>query len=116
MLHGARDDERLVARAMHEVADTDPHDGPLTDPSFIWWKAQRLRRLEAEREATASIEVGDYVHLGAALLGAAALAAGAWDSLPALSLDPTMRLLLAVGAVALLSLVAFAAVEAVRER
>ena len=68
------DREQLDA-AMRELAASTPHDAPLPDPSFIWWKAQLLRRFDAEREATTPIEVGDRFHLGAAILGAVALAA-----------------------------------------
>ena len=52
------ENEALVAEAMQELARA-PHDSScLPDPSFIWWKAQFLRRLDAEREATAPLDVG----------------------------------------------------------
>ena len=67
------DNEALVTQAMQELANA-PHDASrLPDPSFIWWKAQFLRRLDAEREATAPLDVGDHMHIGAAVLGAVAL-------------------------------------------
>ena len=46
-------EDAQVTAAMRELAET-PLDGtPLPDPSFIWWKAQLVRRHEAEREALA---------------------------------------------------------------
>ena len=68
------EDEQVVSRAMRELAEGPAATGPLPDPSFIWWKAQLLRRFEAEREAAAPLEVGDRFHIAAAVLGAVALA------------------------------------------
>ena len=110
------DETQIVARALDELAHTPAHGSPLPDPSFIWWKAQLLRRRDAEREATAPIEVGDRVHIGAAILGAIALAAGAWDRLPSLGLTPATGLTILGGIIILLSVVAAAALEALRQR
>ena len=45
------EDEQLVTQAMRELAQEPAADQRrLPDPSFIWWKAQLLRRFEAERE------------------------------------------------------------------
>ena len=52
--------------------------------------------------------------MGAAVLGAVALAVGAWDQLPSLTISPTTGLTLAVGAVVLLSVVAFATWDGLR--
>jgi len=110
------DDEQLVTYAMLELAQEPAADRPLPDPSFIWWKAQLLRRFEAEREATAPLEVGDRFHIGAAVLGAVALAGGAWDQLPRLSFTPNEVLGMTLGAIVLLSVVALAAIDVIRER
>jgi hypothetical protein len=108
------DEERLVADAMRQLGNRRV-DRPLPDPSFIWWKAQRLRRLEAEREATTPIDIGERVHLGVAILGALALAAGTWDQLPSLAFTPSSGLAVALAAVVLLSLIALAALDATRQ-
>jgi len=110
------EDEQLVTRAMRELAQEPTAHRPLPDPSFIWWKAQLLRRFEAEREATAPLEVGDRFHIGASVLGAIALAGGVWDRLPHLSFTPTEVVGVALGAIVLVSVIALAAIDVIRER
>ena len=108
------EDETLIAQAMAELAEA-PHDSSrLPDPSFIWWKAQFLRRLDAEREATAPLDVGDHMHIGAAVLGALALGIGAWNHVPSLSLSVESGMALAAGLAILLAIAALAALDAVR--
>jgi len=108
------DDDRLVSDAIERLAQTSIEQGPLPDPSFIWWKAQLLRRREAEREATTPIDVGDRFHVGAAILGAAALAFGAWDQMPSLSISAATGLTVALGVVVLLSVVVLATWDGLR--
>lgn len=114
MFRTRSEDERLVTSAMETLAHTPLEHAPLPDSSFIWWKAQLLRRREAEREATTPIDIGDRFHVGAAVLGAVALAVGAWDQLPALTISSTTGLTVALGAVVLLSVVAFATWDGLR--
>ena len=116
MFRGSTDeDERIVCSALQEMAATPLPPVPLPDPSFIWWKAQLLRRREAEREALAPIEVGERFHIGAALLGAAALAAGAWQYLPSIAVTPARAVGLGLGALVVLSVVALAVLDTLRE-
>ncbi|MGC4085162.1 MAG: hypothetical protein QM736_24350 [Vicinamibacterales bacterium] len=111
------DDERLVSDALRELALDDVRQDRPPDPSFIWWKAQLLRRLDAEREATAPLDVGDRMHIGAAVLGVVALAAGAWDYLPALTaLTATTGVTVVLALVVLLTVATLAAVDVLRER
>jgi RNA polymerase sigma-70 factor (ECF subfamily) len=110
------DDTLTVTRAIDDLAKLPVGEPPLPDPSFIWWKAQLLRRRDAEREATAPIAIGDHMHVGAAILGALALAIGAWDRLPSLGVSPSTALAAIAGLVILLSILAAAAVETLRER
>ncbi len=110
------DNERLISSAMQAIADTGRSRSPLPDPSFIWWKAQLLRRHEAERDAIALIEVGDHVHIGGAILGAGALALGAWTYLPSLAFTPAIALTVAGSALILLTVLAIATVESLRDR
>lgn len=114
MMFHRPDDERLVDDAMRTLAHATPDQSPRPDPSFIWWKAQLLRRIEAERQATAPIAVGEHVHVGAAVLGAAALAVGLWNHLPTLSLSPVAAITLIVSGVVMLSIVAIATWDALR--
>ena len=71
-------------------------------------------KCEAEREATTPIDVGDRFHVGAAILGAAALAFGAWDQMPSLSMSAATGLAVALGAVVLLSVVLLATWDGLR--
>jgi fumarate reductase subunit C len=104
--HRRAEQDRLVASALQSLADTRPTQSPLPDPSFIWWKAQLLRRFEAEREATSPIAVGDRVHVVAAVLGALALAAGAWSRLSVVTWqNPAVIVALVAGAIVLVSAV-----------
>ncbi|MFN7982574.1 MAG: hypothetical protein U0Q11_12005 [Vicinamibacterales bacterium] len=113
MFHTSPEDDRLVSAAMEQLA----HDTPssrLPNPSFIWWKAQLLRRREAERQATAPIDVGERFHVGAAVVGVAALVIGVWDHVPAIGMSTPTTVALAFGAVVLLSVVAVATWDVLR--
>ena len=110
------EDEALVSGAMETLAEPSPVDRPLPDPSFIWWKAQLLRRFEAERQAAAPLDIGDRFHVGAAVLGALALAGGAWDHLVSFAFTQSEMVWLVPGTVILLSVVAVAAIQTLRER
>jgi hypothetical protein len=70
------------------ASGADVECGPLPNPAFIWWKAQLLRRLDAQQEALAPIEVGDRVHFGVAVIAAIALAAIAWTRVPPAAIGP----------------------------
>lgn len=72
-------DARMVTHAMDALQDVSQELGPLPDPSFLWWKAQLLRTFDAQEQAAQPIAVTDRLHVGAAVLGAVALAAGAWS-------------------------------------
>jgi hypothetical protein len=113
---GTDPQDKLVSEAMRELADTSRLQGPLPDPSFIWWKAQLLRRMDAERAAAAPLDVGDHIHPAAAVLGAVALAAGMWEGVRSASSSPMGLFAVAVAALVLLSAVVFATVETVRDR
>lgn len=114
-------DRTRIDAALRELAETTPADAPLPDPSFIWWKAQLLRRLEAEREATSLIDMGDRFHIGAAVVGACALAAGAWPYLPSVSVAlgtsvSRLTALATLGAVVVLAVVALSSQDSRRPR
>jgi predicted anti-sigma-YlaC factor YlaD len=55
---------------IRQLSDTPDAPHALPDPAVIWWKAQLLRRWQAERAATAPIERMHWVELAA---GAASL-------------------------------------------
>ena len=116
MKSGHERDEELVAAAMHELAQTPRGAGPLPDPHFIWWKAQLLRRLDAERKAAEPLEIGERMHIGAAVLGAVALAAGAWSFMPSASSTSIVGLAAVIGAIVLASAISFAAWDDTRQQ
>lgn len=99
-----RHDEALVEAALKELAHTPASEAPLPDPSFLWWKAQLLRRFDAAREAAEPIDVGERVHVGAALLGASALGVGAWSQVSPAVAAPA-AIVIVLGAVVAVSVV-----------
>ena len=58
----SQDDRQVVHEALSALERRPPSSKPLPDPSFIWWKAQYLRRVDAEHEAAAPVEISDRVH------------------------------------------------------
>lgn len=104
-----QDDVQIVAAWMHHLA-VQPLDGPpAIDPTVLWWKAQLLRRWDAERQATAPIEVGERVQIGLGILGTVAAIAWLWPKLPATA---SGALLISVVILASLFLVTAAALSA----
>src|SRR5438477_10204119 len=104
-------------RSDHEAAATEafmkalvqaPFDaGPLPDPSFLWWKAQLLRRWDAEREAAKPIELGERVQIGVAPFGVYILFGALWHFAP-----PSGGLAIATVLIAMVVLASVAAVRA----
>jgi predicted anti-sigma-YlaC factor YlaD len=66
------------------LADTPDAPHALPDPAVIWWKAQLLRRWQAERAASAPIERMHWVELAAGLASLAVFLAWQWRGLAAL--------------------------------
>jgi predicted anti-sigma-YlaC factor YlaD len=54
---------------------------PLPDPAVIWWKAQLLRRWQAERAASAPIERMRWIELAAGFASLAVFLAWQWQGL-----------------------------------
>lgn len=109
-------DEALVAAALKEIAQAPRGAPPLPDPHFIWWKAQLLRRIDAERRASQPLEISERAHIGAAVLGAVALAAGAWSFVPSAGSPSVVGLIAIVSAIVLASAVTFAAWDDTRKQ
>ena len=65
-------DERRVAAFMARVAAL-PSRGPSLDATQIWWKAQLLRRWDAERMAALPLDVMQPVEIAAGLVAVAFL-------------------------------------------
>jgi predicted anti-sigma-YlaC factor YlaD len=74
--------EQVEAAAfVRRLADTPDAPHPLPDPAVIWWKAQLLRRWQAERSASAPIERMHWIELAAGLASLAAFLAWQWKTL-----------------------------------
>jgi len=65
-------------RGLAETPDA-PHQLP--DPAVIWWKAQLLRRWQAERAASAPIERMRWIELAAGLASLAVFLVWQWRGL-----------------------------------
>ena len=63
------------------LAETPDTTHPLPDPAVLWWKAQLLRRWQAERAAAAPIERMRWVELASGLASLAAFLVWQWRSL-----------------------------------
>ncbi len=69
-----RDDLAMVSVWMKEFAAQPIAPSARLDPQCLFWKAQLLKRWDAEARATRPIEVAEQVPAAAALVAAAALA------------------------------------------
>jgi predicted anti-sigma-YlaC factor YlaD len=74
-------DAVAVSRWMNAMAPTAGEFRSLPSPELLWWKAQLLRRWEAERRVTAPIERTQRVELLAAIAGVVGLVVWQWDHL-----------------------------------
>jgi hypothetical protein len=78
-------DDQETARVtawMRELAAIPVTEAPLPDPTYLWWKAELLRRWDAQQKATAPLEVGEQVQMGVGVVAAAGLLMWLWRSLP----------------------------------
>ena len=61
------EDERHVAEFMQRVAAL-PTASFSVNPNYVWWKAQLLRRWDAERKAQIPLDVMQPIEIAAGLL------------------------------------------------
>jgi hypothetical protein len=82
--------ETLAVTAwMKELASLPSGEEPLPDPTYLWLKAEMLRRWDAQQRATAPIEVGERVQVGVGLAAAAGLLIWLWRTVPGITLTST---------------------------
>ena len=75
------DEERTIAAFMARLAHSPtPAQAALPDAGVIWWKAQLLRRWQAEKRVQAPLDLMEPVQIAAALAGVAAVVAWALPS------------------------------------
>src|SRR5262245_43427895 len=78
-------DEALVSEWMRQFAAL-PLDAPrLPDPAYLWWKAELLKRWDAQRTVTAPLEWGERAQVATGLVGAAILLILSAPHLPVLA-------------------------------
>jgi hypothetical protein len=73
---------KMVTAFLKELSAHPVTEAPLPDPTYLWWKAELLRRWDAQQRVTKPIEVGEQVQMGVALVAAAGLLIWLWRSLP----------------------------------
>jgi hypothetical protein len=62
-------DEQLRAW-MREFAALPLDESAPPDPALLWWKAELLRRWDAQRRTATPIEIGECIQVGVGLAGA----------------------------------------------
>lgn len=82
--------ETLTAvAAMRELADQPIADAdrPAPSASYLWWKADLLRRWDAEQRVVEPMEIGERIGAGIGVVGAAILLLWLWRQVgaPAIS-------------------------------
>ena len=56
--------------AEHRIPNPEPRIPSLQDPSRLWWKAQLLKKWEAERRAQLPLDVMDPIEIAGGLVAA----------------------------------------------
>ncbi len=74
----SQDDHDDVTAWMAEFARSPLESPPPIDPSLLWWKAQLMRRFDAERRAVVPIEIGEQVQVGVGVVAAFLLLGWLW--------------------------------------
>ncbi len=86
------EDDRAVAAFMARVAAL-PTPQSTRDPMTLWWKAQLVKRWDAERRAQAPLDVMERVEIVAGLAGAALLLFWAVPTVSRIVASPLLSLL-----------------------
>jgi hypothetical protein len=73
---------QMVTAFLKDLSTFPVTEAPLPDPTYLWWKAELLRRWDAQQRVTKPIEVGEQVQMGVGLIAAAGLLIWLWRSLP----------------------------------
>jgi hypothetical protein len=82
MTDGLFEREDDVRTWMQELAAVPINLGPLPDARQLWWKAEMLKRWDAQRQAAGPIERAEPVQVSVGLAGAVALIASLWRYAP----------------------------------
>jgi hypothetical protein len=101
------EDERMIVRWMQDLAALPPEGPSALDPAQLWWKAELLRRWDAQRRVAAPIEVGERVQVGVGLAGAIALLFWLARQLPQATTSSTLTGVMIASVLLLVSVAAF---------
>ena len=85
------EDEQAVSAFMARVAAL-PATLALREPMQLWWKAQLLKRWDAQRRAQAPLDVVERIEIVAGLVAAAVLVIWAGPTLVRFVAEPLMQL------------------------
>lgn len=86
------DDDRAIWQFMERLASL-PLTAPLPDAMPLWWKAQLVRRWDAERHAQAPLDIMERVEIIAGLAATIVLLVWAAPTVGRLLLEPFLALL-----------------------
>ena len=86
------DEDRALAAFMARVASL-PAAPAMTDPMPLWWKAQLVRRWDAERRAQAPLDVMERIEIVAGLAAAGVLLVWAVPTVGRIIAEPLLALL-----------------------
>jgi hypothetical protein len=70
---------------MQELARLPVEASSLPDPAYLWWKAQVLRRWDAQRTVAAPLEWGERLQVAMGVGGAGILLALSWPHFSAIA-------------------------------
>jgi hypothetical protein len=73
---------QMVTAWLKKLSAVPVTEAPLPDPTYLWWKAELLRRWDAQQRVIAPIEIGEQVQMGVGVVAAAGLLVWLWRSFP----------------------------------
>jgi len=77
--------ETLAVAAWMQKLAALPLERGLSDPAFLWWKGELLRRWDAQRRMAAPVERAEPIQVAIGLAGTLALLVWLWRQLPPLA-------------------------------
>ena len=82
---GACRETLVIANGMRELARQSMGTSSLLSSTTLWWKAQALRRWDAQRKVATRMELGERMQIGSGLVAATVLLGWMWCHLQTLA-------------------------------
>ena len=82
MSDGSFEREDAVRSWMRQLAAVPIYGSPLSDAHQLWWKAELLKRWDAQRQVAAPLEQAERVNVSIGLAGAIVLFVSLWRYVP----------------------------------